>query len=137
MEHIRGIRGDARHDARHRAGECRSKRRAFGKYDDSQLTMLRLYRGPATCAAALKRVLIRTQGPHLLVWVARAMCLAPVLPLRAGSRRTKSNGPVDCVHVNPGADRSTTLGSLPSSTDQDPARTAPTVERAGRQKRDR
>ena len=63
MEHIRGIRGDARHNARHRAGECRDKKRAFGQSDDSHLTMLRLYRGPSASAAALERVLTRTLRP--------------------------------------------------------------------------
>ena len=39
------------------------KKRAFGKSDDSHLTMLHLYRGPFTSAAALERVLIRTLRP--------------------------------------------------------------------------
>ena len=63
MEHIRDLRGDARHNARRRAGECRDKKRAFGQSDDSHLTTLRLYRGPSTSAAALERVLIRTLRP--------------------------------------------------------------------------
>ena len=63
MEHIRDIRGDARHNARRRAGECQDKKRAFGQSDDSHLTMLRLYRGPSASAAALERVLIRTLRP--------------------------------------------------------------------------
>ena len=63
MEHIRDIRGDARHNARRRAGECRDKKRAFGQSDDSHLTMLCLFRGPSTSAAALERVLIRTLRP--------------------------------------------------------------------------
>ena len=63
MEHIRDIRGDARHNARRRAGECRDKKRAFGQSVDSHLTMLCLYRGPSASAAALERVLIRTLRP--------------------------------------------------------------------------
>ena len=47
MEHVRDIRGDARHNARRRAGECRDKKRAFGQSVDSHLTMLCLYRGPS------------------------------------------------------------------------------------------
>ena len=58
MEHIRDIRGDARHNARRRAGEGRDEKRALSQSDDSHLTMLRLYRGPSASAGAL--VLIRT-----------------------------------------------------------------------------
>ena len=63
MEHARDIRGDARQKARHRAGECRSQKRVFGHTDDSQLTVLRLFRGPSASAAALERVLIRALRP--------------------------------------------------------------------------
>ena len=59
MEHIRDIRGDARHNARRRAGEGRDEKRALSQSDDSHLTMLRLYRGPSASAGALERVLIR------------------------------------------------------------------------------
>ena len=41
MEHIRDIRGDARHNARRRAGEGRDEKRALSQSDDSHLTMLR------------------------------------------------------------------------------------------------
>ena len=59
MEHIRDIRGDARHKAR----SVGMKKRAFGQSVASHLTMLRLYRGPSVSAAALERVLIRTLRP--------------------------------------------------------------------------
>ena len=45
------------------AGECRSKKRAFGHADDSQLTMLRLYRGLLALDEAPESALIRTLQP--------------------------------------------------------------------------
>ena len=63
MEHIRDVRGDVRHNARRRAGECRDEKRAFGQSVDSHLTMLCLHRGRSASAAALERVLIRISRP--------------------------------------------------------------------------
>ena len=92
MEHIRDIRGDARHSARRRAGECRDKKRAFGQSDDSHLTMLRLCRGPSTSAAALERVLIRTLRPS----GNRVGIGLPAVPKSACTPADAKPGP-DCV----------------------------------------
>ena len=88
MEHIRDIRGDARHNARRRAGECRDKKRAFGQSVASHLTMLRLYRGPSAAAAALERVLIRTLRPSgNRVGFGPLLCPNLLLLIVAGHRR--------------------------------------------------